>query len=469
MPTTKTLIIVLVCLTSLLLGGTPEEPSDPDANDYARISDRIIDAALANEGAWKKLEYLCDRIGSRLAGSEGLRQATLWAARTMQADGLENVRSEPVMVPTWVRGREWASILGPIRRELSMLGLGGSCGTGPAGIRAEVVVVRDFEELEQLGQDQVKGRIVVYNAPWEGYGKTVRYRSSGASRAAEFGAVAVLVRSVTPTSLQTPHTGALNYAEGIPQIPAAAITIENAELLSRLTASGEPVTVELYMEAETRAETESANVIGELVGSELPEEVVVIGGHIDSWDVGQGAHDDGGGVAVSMEVLKLLKDLDLRPRRTIRAVLFTNEENGLRGGRAYADRVKDVIEDHVAAIEMDAGAEEPVGFGLGFRGTSVSPEQRERALTAVQQIGRLLARVGTDEVQPGGGGADIGPIMRLGVPGLGLRTVGTHYFDWHHTHADTLDKVRPEDLRASLASIAVMSFILADMPGRLAP
>lgn len=430
---------------------------------YADSAAKIIEQARRDEGAWNKLEHLCDWIGHRLSGSPELVQATEWAAEVMRRDGLAHVHLQPVEVPHWVRGSESGRIVAPVLRELHVLGLGGSVATPAEGIRASVVVVDNFQELEALGAEKVKGTIVVFNEPWEGYGRTVRYRYNGASQASALGAAAVLVRSVTPRSLQSPHTGSLGYSKDAPPIPAAAITIEDALLLRRLYDQGAHLEVELHMNAQTLAPAQSANVIGEITGRELPDEVVVIGGHLDSWDVGQGAHDDGAGVAVSMEAARLLLDLGLRPRRTLRVVLFTNEENGLAGGREYRKSLGDSVRNHVAAIEMDSGAEKPVGFGVSIS----DAERADSALVLLQRVSHLLGPIEADQISKGGGGADISPLMRAGVPGLGLRTVETHYFDWHHTDSDTLDKVEPENLRANLAAMTVMAYILADMPGTL--
>ena len=262
------------------------------------------------------------------------------------------------------RGRESAEILNPIERPLHMLGLGMSIATPSDGITADVVVVSTFDELEKLGS-KVSGKIVVFNAPYEGYDKTVAYRSAGPSRAAKLGAVAALVRSITPLAMQLPHTGALRYAEDSPKIPAAAITVEDATLLSRLQASGSTPRVHLVMEAHLEPDADAANVIGEIPGTEHPEEIVVLGGHIDSWDVGQGAQDDGAGIMATLEAAALIHKLGLKPRRTIRVVFWVNEENGGRGGQGYLKWAGDTVRNHVAAIEMDEGAETPVGIGYG--------------------------------------------------------------------------------------------------------
>jgi len=470
----RVLRTVLAGSLAMLLSAPAAEAQEglPLEERYREAAERIVAAARADEGGWAKLEYLCDRIGHRLSGSEGLEQAVAWAAEQMRADGLENVRLQPVKVPHWVRGQESTEMLEPVRKPLAMLALGGSVGTPPEGLTASVVAVQSFDELEALGWEKVEGRIVLYDVPWQGYGRTVVYRGRGASAAAKLGAVAVLLRSVASYSLNTPHTGAMNYAEDAPKIPAAALSVEDAAWMGRLARAGVEVKVRLKMEAQMLPDADSANVIGEIVGREKPEEVVVIGGHIDSWDVGQGAHDDGAGAVVSMQALALLKRLGLRPRRTLRVVLWTNEENGLRGGAAYRDQVKESgeLERHVAAIEADSGGEPPAGFGLGLPALRDKPGEeaaKQRALGLLRQIGRLLEGIQAGDIRDGGGGADIGPIMREGVPGLGLRTAGERYFHWHHSNADTLDKVNPEDIQKQVAAMAVMAYVLADMPGRL--
>jgi hypothetical protein len=339
-----------------------------------------------------------------------------------------------------------------------MLGLGSSIGTAAGGITADVVTVATFDELAKLGRDRIQGKIVLYNEEYRGYGPTRVYRATGASRASAFGAVAVLVRSATPLSMQIPHTGEMNYDEALPKIPAAAVSPEDALMMARLTADGVPVKVHLEMSAQTLPDADSADVIGEIPGREHPEEVVVMGGHIDSWDVGQGAQDDGASIIACLQAVALMKKLGLQPRRTIRVAFWVNEENGGRGGVAYREFVGDQINNHVAAIEMDGGAEAPVGFGASVDGAS---------MTSLKQIARLLERVNAGEITLGGGGSDIAPLMQDGVPGLGERTVGTHYFDWHHTEADTFDKVNLEDFRKNVAALAVMGYAIADMPGRL--
>jgi carboxypeptidase Q len=436
---------------------------------YRKAASAILGRALTDLDGMNRLVHLCDSIGARLAGSKNLERAVQWSSEEMAQIGLKNIETPAVKVPHWIRGEESAVLLEPSQRELPMLGLGGSVATPAEGITAEVVPVRSFEDLEALGEEKVRGKIVLYNVPFETYGSTVRYRVTGAARAAELGAVASLVRSITPVSLQTPHTGGLRYPVGAERIPAAAITIEDAEMLTRLAHSGESVRVRLRMQARFAPDADSANVVGEIPGREQPDEIVVFGGHLDSWDVGQGAHDDGVGCMASLQAAAILSELGFQPRRTLRLALWTNEENGLRGARAYRAWSETRPERHVAAIEMDGGAERPVGFGLGIRrkNPSIAEEAYSRALPLARSIGSLLGAIEAGEIYQGGGGADIGPLMTKGVPGLGLRTVGEKYFHWHHTHADTVDKVALQDFRKCIACMAVMAYVLADMPETL--
>jgi carboxypeptidase Q len=426
---------------------------------YRAAAAKIIGAALTSDHAYARLAHLTDHIGNRLSGSQNLERAIEWAITEMKRDGLDNVRAEKVMVPHWVRGEESLEMLTPVPRKLQMLGLGNSVGTPAEGIAADAIVVRSFAELDRLGE-KVRGKIVVYNAPYVNYGATVQYRLQGASRAARYGAVAALVRSITPVSLQTPHTGAMNYDPNQPKIPVAAVTIEVAEFLQRMNDRGDHPRLLLKMEAKFLPDAESANVIAEIKGSEKPDEVVLISGHFDSWDVGQGAHDDGGGCIVAWETVRLLKELGLKPRRTIRVVLWTNEENGLRGGNAYRDAHRAEVPKHILAIESDSGVFRPEGFGLA----ATAPLQ---VRSNMQEIAKLLSGIGADQIAEDGGGADIGPMMREGVVGASLDVDGAHYFDTHHTPADTLDKVNPRELALCVATMAVMAYVVADLPGSL--
>ena len=445
----KSLVPLGIAL-ALALTGAPLAAQQIAAR-YRDAADRLIEAATADHAAYERLGELVDRFGHRFSGSVALENAIDWMIEEMERDGLENVRGEPVMVPHWVRGEESLEMLLPRPLELPMLGLGGSVGTPPGGIRAEVLVVSSFDELSARA-DEARGRIVLFDAPFVTYGETVRYRSAGAVAAARAGAVASLIRSVGPESMQTPHTGGMAYEDGVERIPHAAITLEHARMLHRMQDRGERVELLLKMEARTLPDAQSRNVMAELVGSERPDEVVVLGGHIDSWDVGQGAMDDGGGVVAAWEAVRLMKALGLRPRRTVRVVGWTNEENGLRGGRQYA--ADHAGETHALAMESDAGVFRPLGFG--FTGS-------EEAFRIVREIGTLLERIGSGAISRGGGGADIGPLMQTGVPGMGLNVDGTRYFWYHHTEADTLDKLDPDEVALCVATMAVMAYIVADL------
>jgi hypothetical protein len=450
------------------------EPSNI-ADKYREPADKLIAAALADEEGLQRLQYLCDRIGNRLSGSASLERAIAWAASEMKKAGLENVQTPPVKVPHWIRGKESADMLAPVVKPLTMIGLGMTVGTPKDGITAEVVAVNSFDQLTALGREKVAGKIVLFNPEWKGYGQTVQYRSSGASRAADLGAVAVLVRSMTGHSLQTPHTGSLGYTEGSAKIPAAALSVEDAAMIERLVRGGTSVRVRLMMEAHQEADADSHNVMGEIRGREKPEEVVVLGGHIDSWDTGQGANDDGSGIMATLQAVALIKKLGFQPRRTIRVCFWVNEENGGAGGRAYRAMVGDAVKNHVAAIEMDGGAEKPLGFGFGGGGEERIGGRRRAAIPPVSppafqravDIGKLLESIEGGAISPGGGGSDISPLLADGVPGFGVRTVGAHYFDWHHTDADSFDKIVPREFQLNVAALSVMSYVLADMPERI--
>ena len=429
----------------------------PLPDNFVAVAEKLSAAATGRRHGYERLGVMADRFGHRLSGSAALERAIDWTLEMMRADGLVNVRREKVMVPHWVRGAERARVTAPIDRPLVVLGLGGTVGTkGP--LRGEIAVVESLAQIAEKGA-ALRGKIVVINQAMPafdhaqqetGYRDTVPIRTSGASAAARVGAKAVLIRSVTASSLRTPHTGAVRYEDGAPKIPAAALTLEDAELLARLAARGK-TSVELSLGARTLPDAVSGNAIAEIRGRELPDEVVVIGGHIDSWDVGDGSTDDGSGCMIAMDAAAMLVELKLIPRRTIRVVLFTNEENGLRGGLAY--HAAHGKEKHAAAIESDSGAGAPLGFGVG--GT---PEQ----VAAVQAYGPLFNSLGAGRIGAGGGGADISPLTRDGVLSLGLEPDGSQYFDLHHSPADTFDKIDPDHLARNTAAMALMAYILAE-------
>ena len=427
------------------------------AKQFQVNGNQIIKTSLMDSSGFDRLVEMCDTFGPRFSGTDNLEKALDWILDEMKSDGLENVHAEEVMVPKWVRGKESAHMISPWEKELHMLGLGGSIGTGPKGITSEVVVVNSFDDLKSRASE-AKGKIVLFNVPFTSYGKTVQYRSGGAIAASKAGAIASIIRSVGPFSMNTPHTGGMRYEEGIKKIPHAAITVEDAAMISRMVKRGQSVKIKLYMEGKFEPDALSRNVMGEIKGSKFPNEVIVLGGHIDSWDVGQGAMDDGGGCVAAWQAVKMIKELGIQPKRTIRVVMWTNEENGMRGGNAYRDAHINELDDHILAMESDGGVFKPSGFG--FTGS-------EEAMSILQDIGTLLYPIESGKITKGGGGADIGPIMREGVPGMGLRVEGNKYFWYHHTNADTWDKLDLDEFNRCVATMAIMAYVVADMDIRL--
>ena len=444
-------IWVTLLLISCLINGR----SKPE--EFLMDSQNIINAAMNDSTAYERLAYLCDTFGPRLSGSSNLEKALDWIISEMRSDGLKMPRGERVQVPTWIRGNESLDLILPFKKSMAMLGLGGSIATPKGGIKAEVVVVNSFDELDET-KSNVRGKIVLFNVPFTTYGETVQYRYKGASSAARYGALASLIRSVGSWSMNTPHTGVMTYDRDQPKIPHAAITMEDAMMLGRLQERGEKIVLHLRMEARSVADRWSRNVIAELPGSEFPEEIVVLGGHIDSWDVGQGAHDDGGGCVAAWQAVKLIKELGLQPKRTLRVVLWTNEENGGRGNKNYRDEHFDELKDHILAIESDGGVFNPRGFG--FTG---SDESRD----ILTDISRLLLPIDANAIFKGGRAADIAPLNDEGVPVMSLKVDGSKYFWYHHTNADTFDKVDIMEFNRCVAAMAIMGYVVADMDDRL--
>jgi carboxypeptidase Q len=449
-----TAVLVVTILTLIPSAQAQTSWLDP----FRANAGKLAAAAGADQFGWDRLAELTDTYGQRLSGSENLNRAIAWAVETMKKDGLENVHTERVMIPKWVRGAESLEITNPPHHVIPMLGLGGSVATPPAGIEAEVMVVSGGDELAKRAA-HVKGKIVLFNVPYTNYGETVAYRSGGASMAARHGAVGMLMRAVGPVGLRTPHTGGMAYAAEITKIPAAAIPVEDALRIQRLVNRGVAVRVRLKMAARFDADVESFNVVGELRGSEKPEEIVLVGCHFDSWDPGTGASDDAVGCIVTWEAARLMKKLNIRPKRTVRVVLFTNEENGLRGGNGYRDAHANEAANHVFALESDSGVFAPAR--LGFTGS-------DAARKIVAEIATLLSPLGMQDVVPGGGGADIGPISTLGrVPMMAYSGDPTKYFTIHHTPADTVDRIEPQEVSKAAAAIATMVYVIADMPQSL--
>jgi len=451
--------IVILALTV----ATAVRAQSPAANGDAN---RIVDTILAGSRGYETLAYLTDNIGPRLSGSKGAELAVRWTSKQLRDWGLE-VRTEKVMVPHWVRGEERGRLVSHNDQKLVLTALGGSVATPPSGITADVVEVTSYDELAKLGREKLKGKIVFFYHPmdlklvasgraFEAYRLAVEFRGNGPSRAAEYGAAAVVIRSVASASLRTPHTGALRYDEKQPKIPGAALTTEDADLVHRLIAKGERVRMQLVLTPRSLPDVESSNVIAEIRGSEHPEQIVLIGGHLDSWDLGTGAIDDGSGVSMVMETLRTLKELGIQPKRTIRGVLFMNEENGLRGGHAYFDAAsaREEVQKHVAVIETDAGAAPPVGFTSTLEGKELDAFKKRMTV-----LGRIVPAMYFESSKHTG--ADTSPLTDAGVPGFGFVPDPLHYFDFHHTPADTLDKVDPKALAQDTAAIAALAYELA--------
>lgn len=457
-------LIILVAALELVLGASLSQVRGQDSSmgQYREASDRIIRESLADgQTAWNRLAELTDRFPGRLSGSPNLSYAIAWVTDKLKNDGFDNVHTEKVMVPHWVRNSESAEIVGDVVQPLVIAGLGGSIGTGPDGVQAEAVVVHNFDELDALGS-RVKGKIVIYNVvfhqtddPLAEYRQGTRYRGSGASHAAKYGAVAALVRSIGPIAHRTPHTGGMRYSNDAPQIPVASLSGEDADKLQRMQDRGQPITIRLKMGAQTLPDVESANVIAEIRGREKPEQVVVIGGHLDSWDIAPGAMDDGGGVIDTWEALRMIKKLNLVPRRTIRLVLFTNEENGTRGGQGYHQQHASEMPDHVLALESDMGVLPIRGFG--FQGSKEATE-------VIRQIASLLGSIGATGVNDKFDGADVNPMGRDNVPLIALDVDDQRYFYIHHTNADTVDKIDPGELSRCIAATAVLAYVTAELP-----
>ena len=425
--------------------------------DYQPEAQRLTQAATNSVFGFKRLATLCDTFGPRFTGSKNLEDAIDWCLAEMKKDGFKNVRGEAVKVPRWIRGRESVEMIAPRHRKLPMLGLGGSIGTPPDGITAEVLVVSGFDDLKKRASE-AKGKIVLFNVPFTEYRQTVIVRTQGAIHAARAGAVASLIRSVGPFSMQTPHTGVMAYANGVKKIPHAALSLEDANMLTRMAARGEKISVRLKMEAHMLPDGISRNVIAEIIGWEKPEEIVIVSGHIDSWDVGQGAMDDGGGCLAAWEAARLMLKLGLKPRRTVRIVLWTNEENGIRGALQYAQRHEAALAKHTLAIESDSGVFKPTGFG--FLGSG-------RGMEIIQGVGKLLDPIGAGKIDKGCRGPDVLKLVRGGVPVMHLEVDREKYFWYHHTDADTIDKLDQGEFNQCVAAMAVMAYVIADLPETL--
>ncbi|MFN0158036.1 MAG: M20/M25/M40 family metallo-hydrolase [Bacteroidota bacterium] len=449
----KALIVCLILITTC-------------AASAQLVHDELVDSLLA-EGlrtcrAYDLLVELTSKAPHRLSGSEGAAKAVEVTKEMMERLGFDNVHLEKVMVPHWVRGSVESAVAASGGQEfpLTICALGGSIATPKEGITAGVIEVQSFEELQALG-GQAKGKIIFYNRPmdptrlntFEAYGGAVNQRSQGAIEAARVGALAVLVRSMTLRLDDVPHTGVMGYADTIPKIPAAAISTLDANWLSGILKKTTALTVRMILTCETLPDVESANVVGEVTGSEKPEEIIVIGGHLDAWDKGSGAHDDGSGCVQAIEAVSLIKRLGLKPKRTIRAVMFMNEENGTRGGKAYPVAHERKREKHIAAMESDAGGHAP--RGVGVQADSI-------VLAKVLRWKPLFEKLFAGNIGAGHGGVDIGPLIATGVPGFGLSPETHRYFDYHHSDNDTIDKVHPRELEMGAIVEALLCWLIAE-------
>lgn len=423
---------------------------------YNDIANQIIQLSVygaAQNQSYNRLATLTDKFGSRLAGSQSLEDAIDYMLAQLKADGLENVHGEEAVIPHWIRGEESATMLQPRVHPLPMLGLGYSIGTGPAGITADVIVVKSFDEL-QARASEVPGKIVVYNNDYLGYGISVEYRALGAARAAKLGAVASLIRSVASLSIDSPHTGMQDYQDGIKKIPTACITVEDAEMMWRMAQRGERIQVFLNMSAQNLPSTISRNTVAEIKGSTYPEQVVLLSGHLDSWDVGQGAMDDGGGALISWQALSLVRQLGLRPKRTLRMVLWTAEEFGGVGAQAYYDQHKVDVNNFDLVMESDIGTFTPTG--IDFTGSA-------NATKIMTEVLKLLKPINASILDGNGEGTDISPWMSAGVPGASLKNLNDNYFYFHHSQGDTMTVQDPVAMNLCSAVWAVTSYVVADM------
>jgi hypothetical protein len=451
---------------SLALGfGVPAllEPQTPAllAPEIRKTAEALRETALAGSQAARWVQGLTDHVGRRLTGSPGDAAAISWALATLREHGFTKVRADKVISHVWRRGIETGEVTAPYPQKLSLTALGGSVATPAEGIEAEIVEIGSLEAL----QDQaaaVRGKIVFFNKRMErkadgsGYSSAVDVRSHGAARAAKFGAVAVLIRSIGTDHNRTPHTGGTTYEEGIPKIPAAALSIPDAELLERLVREKKAVRVRFTLSCHDDADAETANVVGDIAGREKPEEVVLLGAHLDSWDLATGAIDDAAGCGIVIEAARLIRELPRHPRRTVRVVLYANEENGLAGAKAYRQAHEAELARHAAALEADSGTDSPTAFTWNA-GPSAEP--------LVREIAALLAPVGAGRALPGSsGGADIGPLRQEGVPVFSIQQDASGYFDYHHTANDTFDKVVPASLDRVVAAVAAFAYVAAEMP-----
>lgn len=451
----QTAFISTILLLTFSLSGFSQD------NDSTIIR-RLFNESLQNGKSYEWLRELTTKIGPRLSGSEGAKKAVDWGKKILESGGYDRVFLQDVMVPHWVRGaKEEGYILnGKVKISVPLVALGGSIATPTKGLTAEVIEVKTFQELRDLGKEKVQGKIVFFNRPmdptkintFEAYGIAGDQRRSGANEASKMGAIGVIIRSLSSTENDFPHTGSMQYATGVALIPAAALSTNAATLLSKSLKENPALKFHFKQSCESLPDAPSFNVVAEIKGSEKPEEIIAVGGHLDSWDLAQGAHDDGTGIAQSMEVFRLFKILNIKPKRTLRVVLFMNEENGNKGGIKYADLAKEKGEKHIFAMESDNGGFTPRGFGI--QGASVA------ILAKIQGYKALLSPYGLNEIEQGSGGTDVGPLAPQGTVLLGFKPDPQRYFEYHHASNDRFETVNQRELEMGAASMAAMIYLL---------
>ena len=426
-----------------------------EIRSYNDVAQQIIDFSLSGPGqnqSYDRLATFTDKFGSRVSGSKNLEDAIDYMLDTLEKDGLDNVHGETVNVTHWVRNKEYAKLVLPREYDMAITGLGKSIGTGGKELTADAIVVKSFDDLDSHSSE-VAGKIVVYNQDFVSYPDTAGYRVDGAAKASKYGAVATLIRSVTPQSLYTPHTGVQEYGNA-KKIPTACLTVEDAEMLERMQTQGEKLQITLYMEAQTLDPSPSRNTVAEVKGEVHPEQVVLVSGHMDSWDVGQGAMDDGGGAFISWQALSIVRQMGLKPKRTMRMVMWTDEEAGGVGSKQYYDRHKADADNFSIMFESDMGVFVP--YGIRFTGS-------DKARAIIKEIGRLLKSINSTSVEDDGGETDTGWWQGLGVPLGTLMTHNERYFWYHHTNADTMTVLNPAEMNRCAAVFAVYAYVLADM------
>ena len=435
-----------------------------DLNNHSQFIKKIYNEALSSGESYERLDYLSNQIGGRLSGSINYERSVKWGKEELDLIGLDSVWLQPVMTPKWVRGApEYAHIESSPGNTISVpiAALGGSISTPSIGISSNVIEVKSFDELNNIGKDSINGKIIFFNRKmdptlintFQSYGGSVNQRTQGAAIAAKLGAIGVIVRSMTTTLDDYPHTGSMYY-DGLTlneRIPAAAISTNGAELLSSMLSLNPNIKFFFRQNSKNFPDVLSYNVIGQIDGSERSDEIIVVGGHLDSWDLGDGSHDDGAGIVQSMEVLRILKILNYKPKRTIRVVLFANEENGLRGGNKYAELAKKNNESHFFALESDAGGFTPRGFSF---------DTSESEFNSLKEFEELFNQYGIDNFIIGGSGADIGPLKDGKVILAGLRPDPQRYFDYHHAASDTFDKINKRELELGAAAMTALIYLL---------